>query len=203
MRILYAGFEPFGGEATNPSYEALRLLPAAVGGAEVYRAQLPTAFEAGPRALLAAMERIQPDCVICVGQAGGRAAVTPEKVAVNCRDARIPDNAGLQPCDERVDDDGPAAYFTGLPVRRIVERCREAGIPAAVSYSAGTFVCNAVMYRLMRAVEQRFPGVKAGLIHVPYAAEQAAAREASTPGMELRRMAEALRIAGEEALAGR
>ena len=201
MKILYTGFQPFAGEATNPSCDALQLLPTTIPGAEVIRLELPTAFAGGPQALLTALRRHRPDCVICVGQAGGRNAVTPEFVAINHCDARIPDNDGDQPKDKRIDEDGPAAYFTKLPVRRIVERCRAQGIPADVSYTAGTYVCNALMYSLLRAVELEFPGMIAGFIHVPFSPAQAAAHVRPEPSMALGTMAEALRIAGEESLA--
>lgn len=201
MKILYTGFEPFGGEAVNPSYEALRLLPEMIGGAEVLRLRIPTEFGRGAAVLSEALARWRPDCVICVGQAAGRAAVTPEVVAINLRDARIPDNAGNQPRDSRVDEDGPAAFFTRLPARRIVERCRARGIPAALSYTAGTFVCNELMYCLLREAGARYPDMVCGFIHVPCAPEQAAAQAAPQPSMTLAMMAEALEIAGEESLA--
>lgn len=200
MKILYTGFSPFGGESVNPSYEALRLLPDSIAGAAVLRLELPVSFESAGKLLVEAMERERPDIVICVGQAGGRAAVTPEYVAINYRSARIPDNDGFQPLDEPVCVGGPVGYFTKLPVHRIAGRCRENGIPAAVSYSAGTYVCNNLMYTLLRTIEAEFPRVAGGFIHVPYSSAQAAAKTPTPPGMELGMMAEALRIAGEETL---
>ena len=200
MKILYTGFAPFGGERVNPSFEALRLLPDSLDGAAVLRMELPTTFESAGKLLLDTIGRENPDIVICVGQAGGRAAVTPEYVAINCRSARIPDNDGFQPADEPVCAGGPVGYFSKLPVNRIAERCRENGIPASVSYTAGTYVCNNLMYTLLHAIETRFPAVTGGFIHVPYSAGQAAAKTPTPPSMELRMIAEALRLAGEETL---
>ena len=129
MKILYTGFAPFGGESVNPSFESLRLLPDSIAGADVLRLELPTSFDSAGKLLVEGIARERPDIVICVGQAGGRAAVTPEFVAINYRSARIPDNDGFQPTDEPVCGGGPVGYFTKLPVRRIAERCRENGIP--------------------------------------------------------------------------
>ena len=173
MVILYTGFEPFGGETANPSWEAVRLLPETIAGAELVRLELPVEFGRGPQLLREAMARYRPGVVICVGQAGGRAAVTPEYVAVNVCHARIPDNVGHQPLESRIADDGPAGYLSRLPVYRIAERCRENGIPAAVSYTAGAFTCNELMYCLLREAELRYPEMVCGFIHVPYSAEQA------------------------------
>ena len=203
MKLMYTGFEPFGGETTNPSWEAVRLLPDQIGGAEVLKLELPTAFVEGPKKLMEALEAHRLDAVICVGQAGGRHAVTPEYVAINYMDARIPDKAGDQPKDVRIDEGGPAAYITGLPVRRIVEKCRARGIPAQVSYTAGTYVCNALMYHLLHAVERDYPHMLAGFIHVPCSNAQAAAQVRPEPSMALQAMADALVIAGEETLAER
>lgn len=200
MRILYTGFDPFGGERVNPSFEALRLLPDSVAGAEVLRLEVPTVFGEGARVLLEALEKLRPDVVICVGQAGGRACITPEYVAVNCRDARIPDNAGQQPQGEPIRPDGPDGIFTRLPVRRIVERCRECSIPAAVSYTAGTFVCNELMYMLLTALREKYPLTLGGFVHVPYSTAQAAVQTVPAPGLELGMIADALRIAGEESI---
>ena len=187
MKLLYTGFEPFGGEKTNPSWESVRMLPDTICGAEVVKLELPTAFVEGPGRLMKALREHRPDVVICVGQAGGRNAVTPEYVAINHADARIPDNAGDQPKDVPIDEDGSAAYFTKLPARRIVEQCKAQGIPAAVSYTAGTYVCNALMYHVLHAVETDYPQMLAGFIHVPYSTEQAAAQARPEPSMALDR----------------
>ena len=203
MKILYTGFEPFGGETVNPSFEAVRALPGFIAGAEVMRLEVPVEFIRGAEAVLAAVEAHRPDAVICVGQAGGRSAVTPEFVAINYREARIPDNAGRRPLGEPVCEGGPAAWFSTLPVHRIAGRCRENGIPAEVSFTAGTYVCNEVMYTLLHAAASLYPGMPAGFIHVPYSPRQAAGKTPVPPTMEVGMMAEALRLAGEETLSGR
>ena len=185
MKILFTGFEPFGGEELNPSYEALKLLPDTIAGAEE---------------MLAAVEQHQPAVVICVGQAGGRFAVTPEFVAINYSDARIPDNVGFQPAGEAVVSGGENAYFTALPVKRITQRIREEGIPASVSYTAGTYVCNDVFYRLLHHIHTRQSELVGGFIHVPYAHEQAAKLGGNMPSLSLETIARALQIAGETAI---
>jgi len=200
MKILFTGFMPFGGETSNPSYDAVRLLPDVLAGAEVLRLELPTAFDKSARILLETLSRTKPDVVICVGQAGGRSCVTPEYVAINYRDARIPDNEGFRPRDERICPEGPDACFSTLPVRLIAERCRAAGIPAAVSCTAGTYVCNALMYTLLHTARQLYPAMTAGFIHVPYSAAQAAAKDVPPPSMSLPMIVEALRLAGETAI---
>lgn len=194
-RILVTGFDPFGGEHINPSFEAVKGLPEQVGGAEIVKLQLPTAFEASGRRLEEAIEDYHPDAVVCVGQAGGRAGIAVERVAVNLRDAGIPDNAGVQPVDEPVKADGANAYFSSLPVKAIVGGLREQGIPAEVSYTAGTYVCNSVMYTLLYWIERKYPQMRGGFLHVPYSMEQAANKTAETPGMELIQITRALELA--------
>lgn len=203
MKILFTGFEPFGGEAMNPSYEALKLLPDTIAGAEVVRLQISTAFQRGAEEMLAAVEEHRPDFVFCVGQAGGRFAVTPEFVAINYRDARIPDNAGFQPAGEAVVEGGENAYFTALPVKRITQRMRDEGIPASISYTAGTYVCNDVFYRLLHHIHTRQSDLIGGFIHVPYATEQAAKLGGNLASLSLDTIARALQIAAETAIAFR
>lgn len=194
MRILYTGFSPFGGESINPSFEALKLLPGSIAGAETVIHEIPTEFGRGAEEVLKAVKELSPNAVICVGQAGGRNAVTPEYIGINCRNARIPDNAGNQPVFERIRPEGPDGIFSRLPAAKIAENCRAAGIPAAVSYSAGTYVCNDVLYTLLSETD---PGLAAGFIHVPYACSQTAAQPNPAPSLPLETIAEALRIAGE------
>lgn len=201
MKILYTGFDPFGGETINPAFEAVKLLPDTIAGAEVVKVEIPTVFGKGPEKMLEAVEKEKPDYVICVGQAGGRANFTPEFVGINYMDARIPDNEKRQPIDEKIKPDGPDAYFTKLPVREIVMKCREAGIPSSISYTAGTYVCNDVMYELLYAIDHKYPDIVGGFIHVPYAASQAVRLPATTPSMSLGMIAKALEIAGETTLA--
>lgn len=196
-KILVTGFDPFGGETVNPAFEALRLLPETVAGLQLVKLELPTVFGAAGERLLAKIEAVQPAAVLCVGQAGGRAAITPEKVAINYMDGRIPDNAGQQPQDEPIRPDAPDAYFTALPVRRMAERIRAAGIPAAVSYTAGTYVCNYLMYTLLDWAARNRPELRGGFIHVPYAMEQLEGKPDGTPGMELQQIARGLACAIE------
>ncbi|WP_053715847.1 pyroglutamyl-peptidase I [Saccharothrix sp. NRRL B-16348] len=173
MDVLLTGFEPFGGEVANPSWDAVDAVRP--DGYRLTKLRLPCVFGDSVTALRDALAARRPDLVVCVGQAGGRAGVTPERVAVNLDDARIPDNAGGQPVDEPVVPGGPAAYFTGLPVKACVAALAAEGIPASVSHSAGTFVCNHVFYGLMHLVATEFPGVRGGFVHVPFSPEQAEA----------------------------
>lgn len=193
--ILFTGFEPFGGETVNPALEAVRLLPDSAGGMPIRKLRLPTSFRRAGETLLEAVDTWRPEAVVCVGQAGGRKTVTPEKVAINYIDARIPDNDGVQPADVPIRADGPAAYFATLPVRAIDEAIRAAGVPCAVSYSAGCYVCNFVMYTLLDHLAQTAPDVLGGFIHVPYAAEQTANKPAGTPSLTVAQMTQALMCA--------
>lgn len=168
MELLITAFEPFGGEAANASLGILRALPDALGAVRLRKRVLPVVFGAAGEAVCAAMDEIAPDAVVCLGQAGGRDAVTPERVAVNLMDARIPDNAGARPVDVPVDPGGPAAYFSTLPVRPMIEAMRAVGVNARISYTAGTFVCNRVMYAALRHAELRRLSVPCGFIHIPY-----------------------------------
>ncbi|AHH96214.1 pyroglutamyl-peptidase I [Kutzneria viridogrisea] len=188
--VLLTGFEPFGGERVNPSWQAVSLLGERqpLSGVDIRVAVLPCAFDTSLDALRAAVTEHSPELVICTGQAGGRHAVTPERVAVNLDDARIPDNAGSQPVDVPVVEGGPAAYFTSLPVKASVAAMRAAGVPAAVSYTAGTFVCNHVFYGLMHLLATELPGVRGGFVHVPYTPEQLA----DAPSMSVATIAEGL-----------
>ncbi|GLZ32903.1 pyrrolidone-carboxylate peptidase [Lentzea sp. NBRC 105346] len=169
MVTLLTGFEPFGGSLTNPSWDAVRELATR---REIATALLPCAFDSSLATLQAAIAEHEPEVVICVGQAGGRAGVTPERIAVNIRDARIPDNAGDQPIDVPVVESGPAAYFTTLPIKAGVQRILRAGIAAEVSHTAGTYVCNNVFYGLMHLIATELPNVRGGFVHVPFSPEQ-------------------------------
>ena len=201
MKILITGFDPFGGETVNPAYEAVKLLPDTIAGAEIIKLEVPTRFHRAGAVLEDAMQRHKPDAVICVGQAGGRAAITPEKVAINLMDGRIPDNAGYQPVDVPIREGGETAYFTSLPVKAMVQRMRDAGIPAAVSYTAGTYVCNYLLYTLLYLIDKKYPNVRGGFIHVPYAMEQVINKPLGTPSMDLRQIARGLETAVEAAAA--
>jgi pyroglutamyl-peptidase len=173
-RILLTGFDPFDGETVNPSWEAVRALHGRrVGGYLVVARQLPTEFAASLRLLKAAMRELKPAIVLGVGQAGGRPQLSLERVAINLQDARIPDNAGAQPIDEPVIAGAPAAYFSTLPLKSMLAALHDAGLPAGISHSAGTYVCNHIAYAMLHlAAEKR--GVRAGFIHIPYLPEQAA-----------------------------
>lgn len=200
-KILVTGFQPFGGESMNPAWEAVRRLPDTIGDVTVTKVEIPVVFGKGPEAVERAIEEVGPDLVLCVGQAGGRAKVTPEFVGINYADARIPDNDGNQPVAERIVEGGPDAYFATLPVKAMVQAMREAGVPAEVSYTAGTYVCNDVMYSLLHSLATRHPGVRGDFLHVPYATEQATHLPASTPSMSIDDMARGIAVALEAALA--
>lgn len=171
-KVLITAFEPFDGERLNPSWEAVsQLHNRLIGDVGIVAKQLPCAFGTSLEVLYATIEAVKPDLVIAVGQAGGRADISIERVAINVDDARIPDNAGAQPIDEPVVVGGPAALFSTLPVKALVAGIREAGIPASVSQTAGTFVCNHVMYGLLHYLRRR--KTRSGFIHIPYLPEQA------------------------------
>jgi len=172
LKILVTGFTPFGGEKVNPSYEAVKQLDSTILGAEVVTMEVPTVFKKAIDTLEKAMETEKPDAVICVGQAGGRFEISVERVAINIDDARIADNEGNQPIDEPVYADGENAYFSNLPIKAMVKKIKESNIPAAVSNTAGTFVCNHIMYGLLYIIDKKYPDIKGGFIHVPFIAEQ-------------------------------
>jgi pyroglutamyl-peptidase len=198
--ILLTGFEPFNGAAINPAWEAVRLLAGWEGdGFRVEVRQLPCVFGVAAQTLCAAVDEVRPDIAIAVGQAGGRPEISVERVAINVDDASIRDNAGLQPVDAPIAADGPAAYFTTLPIKAMVAAMRAQGLNAGVSQTAGTFVCNHVFYALMHHVQKQ--PVKAGFIHVPFLPEQAAAWPGGSASMALDDIVAGLRIAVEVALA--
>ena len=198
--VLLTGFAPFGGDAANPSWEAVRALAGVrVRGHRVATCCLPVEFGRSLRALRAAIRDAKPAAVVCVGLAAGRPHVSIERVAINVDDARIPDNAGASPVDTPIFEDGPAAYFATLPIKSILFALRRAGIPAAISQTAGTYVCNHVFYGLMHAL-RRTPKVRGGFIHVPYAPADAAVHP-SAPSLALDLTTEALRIALRTTLA--
>lgn len=186
-KLLITGFDSFGKNAINPSWEAVRSLPDTVGNFTLCKLQIPTIFGKAADLVLEAATDFRPDVIICVGLAGGRESVTPERIAVNIRDARIPDNAGFQPQGEFVIPEGPAAYFATVPVSDMVTAIRANGIPGAVSNSAGTFVCNDILYTLLHYYHKT--ATKVGFIHVPYLPEQGA------PSMALDQIVNALTAA--------
>lgn len=194
MKVLITGFTPFGGESTNPAYEAVKRLPNQIEGIEVVKEEVPTEFHKSIRTLDQLMQREMPDVVICVGQAGGRPNMSIERVAINVDDARIPDNGGNQPVDMPIVENAPVAYFSSLPIKAITEAIRNQGIPASVSNSAGTYVCNHIMYGLLNLIDTKYQGVKGGFIHVPFSEEQVIEKP-TMPSMNLQTIAKALEIA--------
>lgn len=194
MTILLTGFEPFGSNKYNPSWEAVSRLQAPEG-VELVKLCLPVEFGKATALLLAKMREDNPDAVLCVGLAEGRTEVTPERVAINCMDARMPDNAGFQPQDEPIDPHGQTAYFSRLPIREIAKAIQAEGLPARISDTAGTYVCNALMYGLLQAIasDPAFQHVLGGFIHVPATPDMGLPKE--TPTMELNQIVRALQIA--------
>lgn len=182
MKVLITGFDPFGGESINPAWEAVKMMGDQIAGAEIVKMQIPTVVGKSIEKIHEKMKEIKPDLVLSIGQAGGRFGVTPERVAINVTDARIPDNEGNQPIDVPIFEDGPAAYFTNLPVKAMVQAIKDAGYPSVLSNSAGTYICNHVMYGILYYIDKEFPGVRGGFIHVPYAASQVVDKPA-TPSM--------------------
>lgn len=202
MNVLLTGFEPFDGEAINPSWEAVRALDGwQCGPATVHVRQMPCVFGLALEALAGAIAELQPNVVVCVGQAGGRSEVSIERVAINLDDGRIADNAGHQPIDSPVVVGGPAAYFSTLPIKAMVRDLRAGGIPAAVSNTAGNFVCNHLFYGLMDqlATGPHAGSARGGFIHIPYLPQQAT-RFPGTPSMALSTLVEALRVVVRTAL---
>lgn len=184
MKALVTGFDAFGGEAVNPSALAVGRLKKRVGGIVVRTAILPTSYDRSTAALRAAIDEARPDIVLCVGQAGGRAELCLERVAINIQDARIRDNDGKQPIDRPAVKGGPAAHFATLPIKACVAALREAGLPAAVSNTAGTFVCNHIFYALMEIATGHSVPIRGGFLHIPYLPEQTA-RQGGAPSMAL------------------
>ena len=172
MKLLLTAFEPFGGESMNSAQEAVKQVREQVGHVHVIKCRVPTAFGKSVETVADAIAEHRPDAVLCVGQAGGRSDLTPERVAINLDDAKIPDNAGKQPVDAVIFADGKNAYFSTLPVKAMVAAIRKAGLPASLSNTAGTFVCNHLMYGVLYTLEKNYPGVRGGFMHVPYIPSQ-------------------------------
>lgn len=192
MKIIVTGFDPFGGETINPSIECVKALPE-IEGVELIRLELPTVFKESAKRLNEVIKDVKPDAVLSVGQAGGRAGITMERIAINVDDARIPDNISQQPIDEEIQVEGEAAYFSTLPIKRIVKAIREAGISAEVSNTAGTFVCNHIMYQALFAATKADKPFKAGFMHIPFIPEQTTDK----PSLPLEESTKAVQIAIE------
>lgn len=198
MKILVTAFEPFGGDTVNPTMEVLLQLQPREG---LSRLVLPVTFAGAGAELARALEALRPDAVLSLGLAGGRDRITPERIAINLDDARIADNDGFQPVDLPIVPGGPDAYFSTLPVREIARRIGALGIPAGLSLSAGTYVCNHVMYMALHLARVHYPGMRCGFLHVPYMDEMP--HDASKPSMPLRDIVRAVEeavrtIAGED-----
>lgn len=184
MKILVTGFDPFGSDKINPAIEAVKRLPDTIKGAKIIKLEIPTVFNKSAQVVHQAIVKEQPDYVLNVGQAGGRSALTPERVAININDGRIPDNDGYQPLDEPIQPDGDTAYFTQLPIKAMAKAIRAAGLPAIVSNTAGTYVCNHIFYQVQYMRTKDFPKLKAGFIHIPFLPEQVITRP-NQPSMAL------------------
>lgn len=184
MKLLLTAFDPFGGDKVNPALEAVKLVSDKVGRVEVVKLEVPTVFHRSIETVETAIKKHGPDVVLCVGQAGGRFDMTPERVAINVDDARIPDNEGNQPVDTPIFTDGDPAYFSTLPIKAMVQEIRNAGIPSSVSNTAGTFVCNHLMYGVLYHLKKSHPGTRGGFIHVPFIPAQVIGRP-NTPSLSL------------------
>lgn len=194
-KILVTGFDPFGGEPVNPAFEVLKFLEGkTLNGHLVVTQEIPTVRFKSVETLKKAVTRVDPALIVAVGQAGGRFEITPERVAINVDDFRIPDNEGNQPTDEPIVAGAPAAYFTRLPVKAMVRAMKEAEIPASVSNTAGTFVCNHIFYGLMHLLAEEGGARRGGFIHIPYMTAQAA-RLGNQPGMAIETIAKGLEVA--------
>jgi pyroglutamyl-peptidase len=199
LSVLVTGFDPFGGSAVNPSWDAIHALNGReIAGHRIIGGEIPTVFGASLLRLEALMEEHRPQLVICTGQAGGRPAISLERVAINVNDARIPDNVGAKPIDVPILAEGPAAYFTTLPIKAMLQALLDAGVRAEVSQTAGTFVCNQTFYGLMHLLAQpQWEGVRGGLVHVPWLPEQ------GQPSMRLQEIVRGLELAITTALSTR
>lgn len=193
-KVLLTGFDPFGRDTINPALEVVKQLDGlVVDDIELIALEVPTVFQKSIKVVQEGIEKHTPDVVICVGQAGGRKQITPERVAINIDDARIPDNEGNQPIDEPIVEGGPAAYWTTLPIKKMVQQMRRVGVPATVSNTAGTFVCNHLFYGMMHYLHEQAPHVRGGFIHIPFIPEQIL--DKSAPSMSLDLIVKGIKIA--------
>lgn len=192
MTILVTGFDPFGDETMNPAWETVRRLPDDILGHPIHKQLLPTSFRRSSTMLEALLRDLKPDITLGIGLAGGRQAISLEKVAINLAEARIPDNDGDQPIDQIILSEGDTAYLSNLPLKAIATRLQETGFPVVISYTAGTFVCNSFLYHLLHLQSRSYPAMKAGFIHVPYCTEQLADKAEGTFSLSLETMVHAL-----------
>lgn len=184
MKILVTGFDPFGGEKINPAIEAVKKLPDKIANAKIIKLEIPTSYKRSEEVIRYALQNEKPDYVLNVGQAGGRACLTPERIAINLDDSSVPDNDHDARIDKKIEAKGAAAYFTQLPIKKEVAAIRKAGIPAMISDSAGTFVCNHLFYEVQYLRATKYPELKAGFIHIPFLPEQVS-RRPRVPSMSL------------------
>lgn len=198
-RIILTGFEPFGGESINPSWEVVKLLEKKTESYQIIAQQLPCVFDLSLQILYAKIDEIHPDIVLCIGQAGGRADISIERVAINLNDATIPDNQGNQPIDTPIITNAPNAYFSNLPCKAMVQAVKTSGIPASLSLSAGSYVCNHTMFGLLHHLAQHHPHCRGGFIHIPYLPEQGILHR-NVPTMSLETLKQGILIAVETAL---
>jgi pyroglutamyl-peptidase len=194
MKALITGFDPFNGESINPAFQAIKGMPNNIADCQIIKLEIPTVFNKSIDILKNAINDHNPDIVICVGQAGGRFDITPEYVAINLDEARIPDNEGNKPSGSSIIESGNNAYFTSLPVKAIIKELKSNNIPAKISYTAGTFVCNHLFYGLMHMIQNNHPTIKGGFLHVPYLPEQVVDKN-NQPYMSLDMITEGLTLA--------
>lgn len=191
MKILVTGFEPFGMEKINPSYEVVKRLDSRILDSDIIKLQVPTVFYKSINTVIKTIKEETPDVILMIGQAGGRYNITVERIGINISDARIQDNEGNKPMDEIIDNEGLPAYFSSIPVRKIVEELIKNNIPASISNSAGTYVCNHLLYGILDYIYKNKLGIKAGFIHIPFLPEQILNR-ADIPSMSLEMMIKAI-----------
>lgn len=196
MKILVTGFDPFGGEKINPAIESVKRLPDKILDAEIIKLEIPTVIGKSVDKIREKIKEVEPDVVLSIGQAGGRPDITVERVGINCDDCRIKDNEGNQPIDEKVVEDGPAAYFATIPIKAMVEHIKEGKIPASVSNTAGTFICNHVLYGVCHIKATEYPNMRTGFIHIPFLPEQVTDKK-NMPSMALEIIVKGLELAIE------
>ena len=196
MKILVTGFDPFGGEPINPAIESVKRLPDNIEGAEIIKLEIPTVRKKSLEKIEKAINEHNPDIILSIGQAGGRFDISIERVGINLDDFRIPDNEGNQIIDEPIFPDGENSYFVKLPVKAMVQNVQKNNIPASVSYTAGTFVCNHVLYGVLYLIEKKYKGKKSGFIHIPFLPQQVVDKR-NTPSMELNTIVKGLTAAIE------
>lgn len=200
MKVLVTGFDPFDKDIVNPAYEAVKILPDKIQDSEIIKLEIPTSFERSKIAIEEAIEKYSPDIILSIGQAGGRNEITVEKVAINLLEARIKDNDGYQPSGLSIREDGDTAYFTNLPIKGMVAHIKENNIPATISYTAGTFVCNSVMYNILYLIDKKYPNIRGGFIHVPYLPEQVVSKSPVPSSMSLEMVSKAIELSIEAIL---